>query len=433
MNFPPQKSSSKKRRHLIALETQKQPLKLKGPHFLNNETSQAPSQKLQNSSAIKAEEEPPVSFDALASKLEQRIGQIENDLRNSMGHLENDLSEFLKNHSSPLNESDIKNDLEALVSKLENRFSKTLSFLESVPENKKIDKKNLEAISHMATHIIKVLSFDFYKNVLGNLQQKNVEEEIDSFGMDERLITKIKPVFDFLYYRYWRVKTTGIENIPNQNRALIVSNHSGTLPYDGAMIKTAIINEHPQRNDARFLVEDFVYHMPLLGTFMYRIGGVRASPENAERLLNAEHLVIVFPEGVKGIGKLYTERYKLQRFGRGGFIKLCMKTRSPLVPVAVVGAEEIHPILFKSNVLAKMIGVPYIPITPTFPMLGLLGCVPLPTQWSIQFGKPFSFDSYGSKALDDDLLIHKLSEEVRSNIQNMVVEKLKHRSSIWSY
>jgi 1-acyl-sn-glycerol-3-phosphate acyltransferase len=197
------------------------------------------------------------------------------------------------------------------------------------------------------------------------------------------------------------------------------------------MLKAAIMNEHPTRKDARFLVEDFVFHMPILGSFMYRIGGVRACPENAQRLLEQDHLVIVFPEGVKGIGKYYNQRYKLQRFGRGGFIKLCINTKSPLVPVGIVGAEEIHPIVYKSNVLAKTIGVPYLPLTPTFPLLGLLGMIPLPSKWSIHFGEPILFDDYAPSVLDDELTIHHLSERVRSEIQKIILEQLRKRRSVW--
>ncbi|MBU0506035.1 1-acyl-sn-glycerol-3-phosphate acyltransferase, partial [bacterium] len=191
------------------------------------------------------------------------------------------------------------------------------------------------------------------------------------------------------------------------------------------------VNEHPVRRDARFLVEDFVYHMPILGTFMYRTGAIRACQENAERLLKKEHLVIVFPEGVKGIGKHYNKRYQLQRFGRGGFIKLCMQTKSPLIPVGIVGAEEIHPIIYKSNILAKTLHIPYLPITPTFPWLGLLGTIPFPTKWHIHFGKPMSFEKYKKADLENELLVHKLSEKVRGEIQNILVDLLKKRRSVW--
>ncbi len=255
---------------------------------------------------------------------------------------------------------------------------------------------------------------------------------IEEFGMDPGLIRKAKPFFDFLYYKYWRVQVRGIQNVPATGRALIVPNHSGTLPYDGAMIGAAIVNEHASRRDVRFLVEDFVYHFPFLGTFMYRIGGVRACPENADRLLKTDHLVTVFPEGVKGIGKAYQQRYQLQRFGRGGFIKLALRTRSPIIPTAVIGAEEIHPLLYKSTLLARPFGLPYIPITPTLPLLGIFGLIPAPSRWTILFGKPIDFSkSYEPKDAENQLLVNKLSESVREKIQGMLTQGLKSRRSVW--
>ena len=369
-------------------------------------------------------------FEELAKKLESRIGKIETELSESLRILDADIHKVLKSKGMDRDEKNIRSELNDLSSKLEARIQQTLNNVSKTSD--KSDREGLEMIKKLTSQLVKVLSFDFYKNVIDRLQSTEQEEEIDPYGMDYQMVQRIKPLFDFLYTKYWRVKTTGIENIPAEGKALIVGNHSGTVPYDGAMIKAAIVNEHAKRNDARYLVEDFVFHMPMLGTLMYRIGGVRACQENAERLLNAGHMVIVFPEGVKGIGKLYSERYKLQRFGRGGFIKLCMKTQSPLIPVGVVGAEEIHPILFKSNVLAKTIGLPYIPITPTFPLLGLLGLIPFPSQWSIHFGKPITFSQYGPEALDDDMLIHKLSEKVRGQIQQIIFDLLKKRSSVWT-
>ncbi len=258
-----------------------------------------------------------------------------------------------------------------------------------------------------------------------------LSEEIDPFGRDPHFEKKLKPFFDFLYYRYWRVSTVGLENIPSEGRGLLVSNHSGTLPWDGSMIRIAVTNDHPAARDVRFLVEDFVYYLPFVGTWMYRIGGVRASQENAERLLNNDHLVAVFPEGVKGIGKYYSQRYHLQRFGRGGFIKLAIRTKSPIIPVAVIGAEEIHPLLYKSSLLAKPLGIPYLPVTPTLPLLGPLGLIPYPSKWTIYFGKPIDLSHYDESILDEELEIHKLSEMVRQTIQNMVTEGLKQRRSVW--
>src|SRR5262249_16721961 len=164
---------------------------------------------------------------------------------------------------------------------------------------------------------------------------------------------------------------------------LIVANHSGTLPYDAAMVMHAVRSEHRTRREVRPLVEDFVFHFPYLGTLMNRIGGVRACQENAERLLTQDQLVPALPEGRQGISKLFKEGYELQRFGRGGFVKLALKCDAPIIPTAIVGAEEIHPLVTRVTWLARSFGIPYIPVTPTFPLLGPLGLVPLPTKWYI--------------------------------------------------
>ncbi|MBF0106021.1 MAG: 1-acyl-sn-glycerol-3-phosphate acyltransferase [Deltaproteobacteria bacterium] len=369
----------------------------------------------------------PPSFNNLALKLEDKINNIEKDLRESMQLLEVDVHKIIK---TTKNKSEIKEDIDNLSKQLETRVNQSLTKLINTSKSR-YDQDEIKLIKNLSSQLVKILSFDFYKNIFARLQKEDSETEVDEFGMDHRVINKIKPLVNFLYYKYWRVQTTGISNIPNTGRALVVSNHSGTLPYDGSMLAAAIYNEHPIRKDARFLVEDFVFHMPMLGSLMYRIGGVRACPENAERLLSKDHLVIVFPEGVKGIGKYYNQRYKLQRFGRGGFIKLCLQTKSPLIPVGIVGAEEIHPIIYKSNTLAKTIGVPYLPITPTFPLLGLLGIIPFPSRWSIHFGTPIPFDAYADETLGDDLTIHKLSENVRDKIQVILMELLKKRRSVW--
>jgi 1-acyl-sn-glycerol-3-phosphate acyltransferase len=267
----------------------------------------------------------------------------------------------------------------------------------------------------------------FYGQKMGQMCMKNRSEEVGPFGFDPRVWERVEPFFDFLYKSYWRVQVEGLEHVPEQGRTLLVGNHSGALPYDGAMIKVAVQNHHPAARPVRFLLEDFVFHFPYLGAFLNRIGGVRACQDNARRLLEDEQLVAVFPEGVKGIGKLFRERYRLQRFGRGGFIKLALRTNSPIVPVAVVGAEEIHPMLAKLNWLARPLGLPYLPVTFTFPLLGPLGAIPLPSRWRIQFGAPFSLEDYGPEAAEDSLLVMELSERVRSRIQQMVDELRKKR------
>ncbi len=275
-----------------------------------------------------------------------------------------------------------------------------------------------------------LLSTDFYLRKWGRLGMRNRSEEVDDFGFDPVYEKKVQPIFDFLYEKYFRVDVAGLENVPSSGRCLLVANHSGTLPYDGVMIKVAVKRGHAAKRDVRWLAEDFIFHFPFLGSFSNRIGAVRACQENAERLLRKEALVAVFPEGVKGIGKLFRERYRLQRFGRGGFIKLCLRTGTPIVPVAVIGAEEANPMIGRIEYLSKAIGVPYIPVTPTFPLLGPLGLVPAPTKWKIAFGERIDLD-YGAEAADDEILVGRLAERVRATIQGMLDRGVGERRSVF--
>ncbi len=254
---------------------------------------------------------------------------------------------------------------------------------------------------------------------------------VDSFGLDPIHAEGWRPVLEFMYRSYWRVETSGMENIPDHGRAIIVANHAGTLPYDGAMIMCAVRYDHPAHRTIRPLIEDFIFHFPFIGAALNRIGCVRACQDNAERLLSQEQLVAVFPEGMKGISKLYRHRYQLQRFGRGGFIKLALQTRAPIIPAAVIGAEEIYPMMGRVSWLAKYLGIPYVPLTPTFPWLGPLGAILLPSKWQIRFGDPLHLaDQFGADALDDRILVNQLAEKVRSTIQGMVDEGLASRRSV---
>jgi len=283
-----------------------------------------------------------------------------------------------------------------------------------------------------------LLSSDFYLRKWGRLAMRGRSEEVDDFGFDPIYDAKLKPMLDFLYTKYFRVETYGIGSVPTSGRCVLVANHSGTLPLDGVMLKTAVKREQgdggaggANGRDVRWLTEDFIYHMPFLGGAMNRLGAVRACQENAERLLAKESLVAVFPEGVKGIGKLFSDRYRLQRFGRGGFIKLCLRTGTPIVPVAVMGAEETNPLLFKIEHLSKALGVPYVPVTPTFPLLGPLGLLPAPTKWRIQFGEPLDLSAHGPEAADDEILVGKLAERVRAAIQGMLDRVVGSRKSVF--
>ncbi len=254
--------------------------------------------------------------------------------------------------------------------------------------------------------------------------------ETDEWGLDWEFLEAVRPFLDFLYKIYWRVETTGIENIPDYDRALLVSNHSGQLPWDGAMIMTAVLNEHPAQRLVRNLYADWFPMQPFLSGTLVKMGQALASVENGTRLLEQDELVGVFPEGYKGVGKLYKDRYKLARFGRGGFVKMALNTQAPVIPVSVVGAEETYISLAKSSTLAKITGFPYFPISPRFPWLGLLGVIPWPTKWYIDFGEPIPMDEYGPDAADDLVLVSQLTDKVRNIIQEMIDVRLSQRRSV---
>ncbi len=260
---------------------------------------------------------------------------------------------------------------------------------------------------------------------------RNRSAAVDDFGRDPVYAANAEPFLDFLCRHYFRVDVEGVDNVPDTGRVLMVANHSGMLPYDGAMIMHVMHKEHPIRRDVRPLLDDYVFHAPYVGTFINRLGAVRACQSNAERLLERDQAIVVFPEGLKGVSKLYRQRYRLQRFGRGGYIKLALRTRSPIVPVAVVGAEEAHPILAKTTWLARPMGLPYLPLTPTFPLLGPLGLLPLPVKWHIRFGSPIDLPGeYSPEVARDRLLVNRLSDSVRSRIQEMVDSVRSHRKTV---
>jgi 1-acyl-sn-glycerol-3-phosphate acyltransferase len=256
-------------------------------------------------------------------------------------------------------------------------------------------------------------------------------DEVDEFGYDPAYERRLYPILELLYDKYFRVEVHGVDKVPAEGRCLLVANHSGTLPIDGLILRMAVRREHPRRRDVRWLAEDGVFHFPFIGNMTNRMGAVRACQENAQRLLENEALVAVFPEGQKGIGKLFRDRYKLQRFGRGGFVKLGLRTRTPVVPVAIVGGEEASPILARVEYLAKAIGIPYLPVTPTFPLLGPAGLLPAPTKWKIFFGDPIDLAGRDPAEADDEVVVGRLTERVRGEIQSMLDRAVADRRSIW--
>jgi len=262
-------------------------------------------------------------------------------------------------------------------------------------------------------------------------QHRSRTLDLDDFGFDEPAARTWRPLFEFLYRVWWRVTATGLENVPGTGRALLVANHSGVLPWDGAMVKTGLRLEHPGRREARMLILDMFTTLPFLQPWFREMGEVRACPENGERLLARDELVCVFPEGIKGVGKLFRDRYRLARFGRGGFIRLALRTGAPIIPVAVVGAEEIYPNLVRLDFVGRPIGLPYFPVTPFFPALGLLGTIPLPTKWWIEFGRPIVFDRRPDIA-ERPMIVNELADKVRTTLQTMIDSRLARRGDLFT-
>jgi 1-acyl-sn-glycerol-3-phosphate acyltransferase len=255
------------------------------------------------------------------------------------------------------------------------------------------------------------------------------EYDEDEWGFDPEFVAALQPLLDLLYDRWWRVTATGTEHVPRAGHALVVANHAGVLPWDAAMMATALRrSDHPPQGEPRFLVLDWAFGLPWASVAIRRFGGVPASPFNALRLLEQDRLVMVFPEGAKGVGKPWAERYRLQRFGRGGFVELALRTGAPIVPCAVVGSEEIYPKLGELPGVARLLRAPYFPITPTFPLLGPFGAIPLPSRWRIAFGEPIDLSHLGAAAAEDRATVLELAEDVRGRIQQMVHAQLIARS-----
>lgn len=256
---------------------------------------------------------------------------------------------------------------------------------------------------------------------------------IDEFGYDSDLtdsvlMASLRP----LYQDWFRVEVRGIENIPAEGGALIVANHSGTIALDSLMTQLAVHDHHPAHRHLRMLGANLVFSTPFLGELARKAGHTLACNADSDRLLKAGELVAVWPEGFKGVGKPFSERYKLQRFGRGGFISSALKAQVPIIPVAIVGAEETYPLLANFKPLARLLNLPYFPITPTFPWLGPVGLVPLPSKWIIEFGEPIPTDQYPAGSAEDALLVFNLADDVRDTIQQALYRLLTERTSVWS-
>jgi 1-acyl-sn-glycerol-3-phosphate acyltransferase len=259
------------------------------------------------------------------------------------------------------------------------------------------------------------------------------EYDTDEFGFDPDLTDHaLLPLLRPFFQKWFRVESRGLENVPSVGGALVVANHSGTVPVDALMTTVALHDDHPAQRRFRLLGADLVFDMPFVGAMARKFGSTLACNEDAERLLTEGELVGVFPEGFKGIGKPFRERYTLQRFGRGGFVTAALRTGKPIIPCAIVGAEEIYPMIGNSKTAARLLGLPYFPITPTFPLLGPLGLVPLPSKWLIAFGEPIETASYGPAAAEDPMLVFNLTDQVRETIQHSIYQLLLQRKGVFS-
>jgi 1-acyl-sn-glycerol-3-phosphate acyltransferase len=219
--------------------------------------------------------------------------------------------------------------------------------------------------------------------------------------------------------------------VPSEGGALVVANHSGTIALDSLMTQVAVHDEHPANRHLRMLGADLVFQLPFVADLARKSGTTLACNEDAERLLRSGEVVGVWPEGFKGVGKPFAERYKLQRFGRGGFVSAAIRSRVPIVPCSIVGAEEIYPLVGNLASLARLVGVPYIPVTPFFPWLGPLGMIPLPSKWLIEFGEPIRTDDFPEGAADDPMLVFNVTDQVRETIQQTLYSLLMKRESVF--
>ena len=256
--------------------------------------------------------------------------------------------------------------------------------------------------------------------------------EVDEFGFDQELNDSVlMPLARPLFERYFRVEVRGIDNIPAEGGALLVANHSGTIPVDAVMTGLAVLDHHPAHRHIRMLAADLVFTLPFIAPLARKGGHTLACNPDAERLMSSGELVAVWPEGFKGIGKPFSDRYRLQRFGRGGFVTAALRTGVPIVPCSIIGAEEIYPIIGNAKSLARLFGLPYLPITPFFPWLGPIGALPLPSKWIIEFGEPVPTADYGAAAADDPMLVFNLTDQVRETIQQTLYRLLMQRRSVF--
>jgi 1-acyl-sn-glycerol-3-phosphate acyltransferase len=316
----------------------------------------------------------------------------------------------------------------ALVNELLKVASRSLGSLKSLPISQ------LEALAadpvHAFASVAQAMGVDWdesLEEIVAFIRSRlQGDYAVDAFGFDPEFTTRIYlPVLRRLADAWFRVEVRGAENLPVDGSALLVSNHAGTLPLDGMILQTVVYDEIGRH--VRMLGADLIFKTPYSHDLARKTGTTLACQEDAERLLASNQLVAVFPEGFKGLGKPYADRYKLQRFGRGGFVAAAIRAQVPIIPIAIVGSEEIYPLIAKAPALARALGVPYFPITPLFPWFGPLGMIPLPSKWIIQVGEAITTDELGPGAADDPMIVFNITDQVRETIQQTLYALLMQR------
>jgi 1-acyl-sn-glycerol-3-phosphate acyltransferase len=300
----------------------------------------------------------------------------------------------------------------------------------------------IQGLSALSTRVREVTGRDLIdmNRIMGVVQFAYQQRElarrgpnyaVDDFGFDAQWTESFITVFKALYRDYWRVETAGVENVPATGRALLVANHAGVLPWDGTMIKTAVFTEHSHPRHVRALVASQFMGMPVMSWFLRRTGQAVGHPDDTRRLLERDELVLVFPEGTRGTGKSFRDRYRLRRFGRGGFVATAIRAQAPIVPVSVVGSEEIYPMLGDLGPVAKLFGLPYFPVTPFWPWLGPLGMIPLPSKWRIQFHPAIKVSGLPVSAAEDQHVVMGLADEVKNIVQQGIYDNIKLRRGVF--
>jgi 1-acyl-sn-glycerol-3-phosphate acyltransferase len=253
---------------------------------------------------------------------------------------------------------------------------------------------------------------------------------LDAYGMDRELLARAAPVLDFLYSSWWRVEARQLENVPSAGPVVVVANHGGALFWDALVLRLALLREHPARRDLRPLLDDRALGTPIFGRASARLGAVAATPEHALELLGGGTAIAVFPEGSRNAGRPWAERYQVDRFGRGGFARIALRTGAAIVPCAIVGSEETSAPFARPGWLAERIGIPFLTTAPSLP-LAPLGIVPLPSRWSLRFGPPIDAAALGRAAAEDAAQVLALTERTRSALQQMLDEDVAARRSVY--